>query len=191
MSIRWIVGAVAGACVVGFVAGRAWSGDSDDRTAWEALNRLGAQHERLGQLAGTWTVKARVRDAKTGTFTESDASAVFTPVLGGRFVRQELKGKMMGGAFEGIGYLGYENATGKYVSLWLDNLGTGWETGTGTEEETKKSITYSMTMHGPGGAEVKARDVVTRVSEGEFTFQNYASIDGPEQLWMEFRYRRP
>jgi hypothetical protein len=199
MRVRWMLGALAIACGAGFVTGRAFTDEGDKKggdaaskqKAWAALNQIGEPHRRLAELAGTWAVRAKVRDNATGTFVESDGTAEFTPILGGRFVRHDLKGKMMGDAYEGVGYLGFEVATGTYVATWLDNLGTGWEVGTGVEDAAKKTITYSMTMHGPGGVEVKTRDVLIRRSDKQFTWQNYASIDGPERMWMELEYTKP
>ena len=44
--------------------------------------------------------------------------------LGGRFLEERVQSSFMGQPFSGIGYTGYDNVKKKYVSTWMDNMGT-------------------------------------------------------------------
>src|ERR1051326_9179040 len=83
-----------------------------------------------------------------GTF-DGKGTAVSTWVLGGRFVEQKFTGQFMGMPFEGIGYTGYDNVKKSYWSTWVDNMGTGVMTSTGSTSDGGKNWKFMSSMPDP------------------------------------------
>ena len=50
--------------------------------------------------------------------------------------------------FEGMGIVGYDNLLKKFVSVWIDNMGTGLMPGTGTYDAATKTYTYTTVVSG-------------------------------------------
>ena len=46
-------------------------------------------------------------------------------LLDGRFLQQEFTGEMMGQPFSGVGINAYDNLRKRYVTTWIDTMGTG------------------------------------------------------------------
>jgi hypothetical protein len=94
----------------------------------------GEPHKKLAAFVGTWdtTVKTYMKpDAQPAV---SHGTAVNRAILDGRFLQQDFKGDFMGQPFIGVGYWGYDNLKKQYVATWMDNLGTGVMTLTGTQD---------------------------------------------------------
>jgi hypothetical protein len=179
---------------VGFFAGRAFTEEEAPdaeamKAAFEALAKPGPQHEQLMAFAGTWSIQGK--DWFTGKEQAFTSTAKFTKLLGGRYVREEISGKMSdGSAFEGVGHHGFDNATQKFVGSWIDNMGTGIMTSTGTYDAATKTYTYDMTSSGPGGMEMKFRATLQVKSDKEHVFTMHTDMGKGEQKVMEMTYTR-
>ena len=72
-------------------------------------------------------------------------------VLDGRYVQVMVAGTAAGDSQSGIGYVGFDNTTKKYVATFMDNGGTGmeWYTGdfdaSGTRATLKASVANPVT----------------------------------------------
>jgi hypothetical protein len=100
----------------------------------DALNRAmtpGAAQERLEFMVGTFDVMIRVWIDPSEPPIESTASSIATWVLGKRYVQQMLAGYVMGEPWSGIGYVGFDNVSQRYVATYMDSASTGmlWFTG--------------------------------------------------------------
>src|SRR5262245_21194910 len=96
---------------------------------------VGPHHGHLRQLAGKWSIQGKYRMAPDTPWQDHKSECTTEAVLGGRFLERNYKGEpMLGvpGPFEGIGFLGYDNEKQKYISFWVDNLGTMMLTAEGT-----------------------------------------------------------
>ena len=92
---------------------------------YQELAPPGAPHKLLAGMAGTWNVKSRWWMDPGGPPMESTGNSEQKMILDGRFLQQDFSGEMMGSPFAGIGFTGYNNHTEKYVSTWMDSMGTG------------------------------------------------------------------
>ncbi len=68
----------------------------------------------------------------------SSGTSTFKMILGGRYLQQDFKGKVMGQSFTGLGLMGYNNLSKKYESIWLDSMGTAMMKGEGTFDDGEK-----------------------------------------------------
>ena len=101
----------------------------------------GEPHKLFASLAGSWTTKTKEWMEPGKPPTESTGSAEMKMVLDGRFLQQEFTGQMMGQPFSGIGIDAYDNLRKKYVTTWMDTMGTGIFMMEGTASADGKTIT--------------------------------------------------
>jgi hypothetical protein len=80
-------------------------------------------------------------------------------LLDGRFLYQEFKSQMMGQPFSGIGIDAYDNVRKKYVTAWMDTMGTGIFIMEGTASADGKTITLKGSHPEPGGGQMHHRAV--------------------------------
>ena len=96
-----------------------------EMAAYLKMAEPGAEHAMLAKFAGSWETTIRIWMAPNTPATESKGTAEIVAILGGRQLREEFSGEMMGMPFSGFGLTGYDKATKKYVSTWSDNMSTG------------------------------------------------------------------
>ena len=120
------------------LAGLAWSAD---------MTAPGPHHARLADFAGSWNIHTRFWQRPGAEPEESDGTAELQLILGGRFLEQRQKGHMMGKPPSGIGYVGFDNAKGRYVSLWFDDLSTTVLRTEGPPTPSGKTIRTRGTIH--------------------------------------------
>ena len=160
--------------------------------AWEKAAKPGEQHKQLAGMAGKWTTKQSMwMDPKSPPMVQA-GTATNTLVLGGRHVRQDFKGEWMGQPFEGVGYSGYDNVTGKYYSTWMDSGSTGLYVSHGDYDPATKTYTYLGEMADPSanGAKIPVRQVVRVVDNDHHVFDMYETRDGKEARVMQIEYTR-
>ena len=96
--------------------------------------------------------------------------------------------------FEGRGTEAYDNITKQYTNSWIDNMGTGIMTMTGSCDEGGKKCTYNgMTSDPMAGKSVPMRQVITWLDGDTFTnemFGNDPTGKEKEMKWMEITAKR-
>jgi hypothetical protein len=75
-------------------------------------------------MEGTWMAKVKSWMSPGAPPMENDGTSESKMALGGRFLEERVQSSFMGQPFSGIGYTGYDNVKKKYVSTWMDNMGT-------------------------------------------------------------------
>ena len=110
----------------------------------------------------------------------TEGTASFEPMFGGRVVKGTYTGVMWGQPFEGMSLDGYDNVTGKYWSVWLDNMGTQLYVTHGKMKEDGKTMVHKGTMMNPDGSEGAMRFVTTRESDTRTVMEGYMTMPGVE-----------
>jgi len=108
---------------------------------WKKLATPGEPHKLLASMAGSWTTTTKEWMEPGKPPTESTGTAEMKMLLDGRFLYQEYNSQMMGQPFSGIGIDAYDNMTKKYVTAWIDSMGTGIFIMEGTASADGKTIT--------------------------------------------------
>ncbi|HYO08072.1 MAG TPA: DUF1579 domain-containing protein [Tepidisphaeraceae bacterium] len=151
----------------------------------------GAEHERLKAMAGTFD--AVVTFAMPG-MPEQTVKGKMTNemILGGRYLRGEYAGEMMGQPFSGVQVFGYDRMKQKYVSSWMDSMSTSMMTAEGTADEAGKAITAKCSYDCPiTNSKRSMRQVTTITDNDHHTFETYESgPDGKETKAMTIKYTR-
>lgn len=132
-----------------------------------ALMTPGEEHARLAKFAGEWASHT-VLHMGPGQDVQSDSTATFKMIMGGRYLQEDVTGTMMGMPFEGRGTFGFDNATKTYFSSWFDNFGTGITNSTGKETEKGKVWVFTGDMNMGQGPQTMEQ-TWTMVSDKEFT----------------------
>ena len=151
----------------------------------------GPQHTLLASMVGTWSTKTKSWMDPKQPPMESGGSCDHTMLLDGRFLRQECTGLMMGQPFTGVGLNGYDNHTHKYVSTWMDSMGTGIYFFEGTANAEGNTITQLSSYDDPMEGHMKLRAVTTIVDENSHIFEMFSTgKSGKETRMMEIMYTR-
>ena len=79
-------------------------------------------HSRLALLAGDWHGMTKTWFEPDQLADESPMTGSIRPVLAGRFMLHEYSGSLQGKPFDGIAIIGFDLATEKYQSAWIDSF---------------------------------------------------------------------
>lgn len=155
------------------------------------LGTPGAPHKKLAGMAGSWITKIKSWMKPEEPPVESMGTSEHKMVLDGRFLQQDFSGLMMGTPFKGIGLMGYDNHTGKYVSTWMDSMGTAILLFEGTASEDGKTITQKSRYDDPIQGPMEYCAVTRIVDDNTFEFEMYGTDKtGKEEKMMEITYTR-
>jgi len=158
---------------------------------WKKLATPGEPHKLFASLAGSWTTTTKEWMEPGKPPTESTGTAEMKMLLDGRFLYQEYNSQMMGQPFSGIGIDAYDNMTKKYVTAWIDSMGTGIFMMEGTASADGKTITLKGSHPEPGGGKMTHRAVWKIVDNNTQTFDMYgAHHGGKETKMLEITYQR-
>lgn len=160
---------------------------------WMASIQPGKGHEFFKQFVGEWTTTTRVWMGGPGApAQESAGTSTYSLILGGRFLKSESKGEMMGMPHEGLGLTGFDNNRKLYRSMWVDNMITGFITNTGNLDQTGKILTQFGEMDEPMTGEIgKPVKYVTRVvSPDQHVFEIWEVLYGDPFKVVEVEYNR-
>ena len=165
------------------------------------LAQPGENHKLLADGVGTWTytVKFWMNPEPNAPPAESSGVAVTKKVMGGRYFISEHTGKMqipgpdgkmMDMEFKGISTEGYDNVKKKFVSSWIDNMGTGIMNSEGTYDAATRTFTYHAEYEPMPGMKTKIREVIKITDKDHHTFEFYEDRGGTEVKTMEIKYTR-
>ena len=142
---------------------------------YKKLGTPGAPHKVLASMAGSWITKTKSWMEPNKPPMESTGTCEQKMLLGGRFLQQEFSGEMMGSTFTGIGVTGYDNHTKKYVSTWMDSMGTAIYFFEGTASADGKTITQESRYADPIQGPMKWRWVTRIVDDNTLVFEMYGT----------------
>jgi hypothetical protein len=156
--------------------------------AWQDYMTPGPEHAELAEMVGTWS--AEITDYTMGEQTYT-GEATFEMILGGRYLQQTMKSEMMGMPWIGLGAVGFDNAAGEYVSIWMDSMGTGISMMRGKmiDDDTveMKGEMIDPVTKGPVGMRIIQKDI----DDNTVTFEMYMTPPGvPEMKALEIVYKR-
>ncbi|TLY22388.1 MAG: DUF1579 domain-containing protein [Nitrospirae bacterium] len=158
---------------------------------YQKLATPGEPHKLFASLAGSWTTKTREWMEPGKPPTESTGTADMKMLLDGRFLQQEFTSQMMGQPFSGIGIDGYDNLRKRYVTTWIDTMGTGIFQMEGTASADGKTITMKGQHAELGGGHMSHRAIWKIVDSNTQTFDLYGTHHGGKEMkMMEITYTR-
>ena len=165
------------------------------------MGKMNENHKLLASLDGTWSFNTKMwmSGDPNSKPEESKGTAVRKSVMGGRFVTMDVNGKfkmpdetgkMKDVEFKGMGIDAYDNAKQKFVSAWMDNMGTGIMMAEGTYDPATKTFTYTGEYQMAPGMKQQIREVIKLTDKDHMVFEWYENRGGTEAKTMEISYTR-
>ena len=165
------------------------------------LSKMNENHKWLADTAGTWnyTVKMWMNGDTSAKPQESKGTATRKMIMNGRFLVGDYTGMMkMPGAdgkikdvtFKGMGLEAYDNVKKKFVSTWIDNMGTGIMMMEGDYDPATSSLTSAGEEETMPGMKTQIRSVTRFPDKNHMTLEWYENHGGQEKKTMEIAYTR-
>ncbi len=162
--------------------------------AWMEYATPNELHKVLAKYDGNWTGETTTWMEEGGQPVKNTSDCTNKMIFGGRYQLSNYKGNFMGMPFEGMSIMGYDNAKKKFVSTWIDNMGTGIMTAEGEWNPSTKSIEFKGKMTDPTQAnkECEIREVYTFNDDNTHTLEMFGpgSKTGKEMKTMEIKFVR-
>lgn len=155
--------------------------------AWMETNKPGKHHERLAKYAGKWnqTLTHWMEPGSEPMVHEGtyDCEMIF----GGRYLVDHHSSKFMGMDFEGRGITGYDNIAEEYVSIWFDNMGTGFMITRGDYDPDSGKIVMKGEMSDPMSptGKSKVKNVMYMKDNKTAVYEMYMMMNGEQMKTME------
>ncbi len=160
--------------------------------AMEAMARAGQpgeMHEILGKMTGQWTLNVKMWMGPQAAETTGSMEARL--VMDGRFVEGVVNSSLNGQPFKGHWFAGYNNVTGEFESIWMDNMNSAMPRMTGSLNEAGDVLTFKGKYKDPAtGAWIDMWSTMKFVSPTEIHETSYEKRDGNDVKIMEIRYTK-
>jgi hypothetical protein len=165
------------------------------------MSKLNENHKLLADMNGSWnySIKMWMNPDPNAPPQESKGTATRKSVMDGRYFVMDVTGKMQmpgeGGKmkdmqFKGMAVEGYDNMKKKFVSSWIDNMGTGIQFSEGTYDPATKTFTFNMEMEMMPGMKTPVREVLKVTDKDHMMLEWYENRGGQEKKTMEIAYTR-
>jgi len=167
--------------------------DQAKMDAWIKASTPGEEHKLLQQYVGKWDHTIKMWTAPGSAVSESKGTTEVESLLGGRFIRQSVKGVSMGQEFEGIGITGFDNIQKQFSTFWIDNMSTASMIGKGSFDKAKNVIMDEGSFSCPESSTGKRsyRAVWTLPVKDSYKYEMYTTDDkGKEFRMMEIVYTK-
>ena len=133
------------------------------------MSKLNENHKMLADMDGNWNYAIKMW---------------MNPDPNGK--PQESKGLQ----FKGMGVEGNDNVKKKFVSSWIDNMGTGIQFSDGTYDPATKTLTYTSEIEMMPGMKMPVREALRLTDKDHMTLEWYENRGGQEKKTMEIAYTR-
>ena len=173
--------------------------EAEMMAAMMELAKPGENHKLLAVGVGTWDYKVKFWMNPDNPPVESAGTSVARTVMDGRYVITHHTGKMqmpgpdgamMDTQFDGMAVEGYDNVKKKFVSSWIDNMGTGIMNSEGTYDASAKTFTYLAEYEPMPGMKTKLRQVLKVTDPNHRILEFFEDRGGKEVRTMEIGYTR-
>lgn len=163
----------------------------EEMKAWQDYMTPGKYHKWLATFDGVWKGDVKMwmdptQDPQTSTMKTKNEM-----IMNGLYQKSTHSGEMMGMPFTGEGLVAYDNSKKKFVSTWIDSMGSGIMHMEGQVDDDDKVMTLVGPMADPmTGKDMTVKQVLTYISEDKHSFEMYMTMDGQEFKTMEIMYTR-
>jgi hypothetical protein len=158
---------------------------------WMKLAQPGEHHEHLARYEGNWKGVVKMWMAPDGPPSVDESQTEARLIMGGRYLEMKHVGNFGGMPFEARAIEGYDNAAGRYESMWIDNFGTLILYFTGSCSHDGKHREMVTEFGDPvSGGTIKYRSAYQWIDDDHFTYTAYMDKGDGEFRNMEIQYTR-
>ncbi|MCC6423831.1 MAG: DUF1579 family protein [Phycisphaerales bacterium] len=146
-----------------------------DMQACMVASAPGKMQQHLAEDVGHWQCQTSMWMGTSGEPMKGQGTVEITSIMDGRYLQWVVNGQTQGmGEYHGLGFYGFDNVSGQFVSSFMDNHSTGISRGVGKLSEDGKVLTWEYTFSCPitKGPAVM-REVLTRTGENTRTWDMY------------------
>ncbi|MDH3457611.1 MAG: DUF1579 domain-containing protein [Gemmatimonadota bacterium] len=160
--------------------------------AYAEAAKPGPEHALMASMAGSYTVTSKFWMDPSAPPSETTYGYRAHMVMDGRYLVEEYDGEMMGQPFKGMGLMAYDNSEQRFVSAWIDNMGTGIMTMHGEANEDHSEISWWGEVKDPVRGQMQKIKSVTRItSPTERTYEMFMVLpDGSLFKNMEITHTK-
>ena len=161
--------------------------------AWQNFMTPGEMHKLLASFNGKWKGEVTMWMDPAAPPITSTATATNRMIYNGLYQESKHSGNMMGMPFEGTSIWGYDNAKKKFVSTWIDNMGSGIMVVEGDYDPSTKTFSFAGTTTNPlDGKECNIRETVQVIDDNTQIMKMYGPdrVTGKEYQTMEIKMTR-
>lgn len=163
---------------------------SEMMKSWQESISPGEMHKLLSKMVGEWNTEMIMND-QTGKEIKSKGISKTESILGGRYFLTTQSETVMGMPFEGKGLDAYDNIAKEFISVWIDNMGTGVIVMKGYFDEKNNMLVYSGDGVDPMTKEkVTYRSMSKFENDDKLVFEMYANQGGQEAKMFTMIYYR-
>lgn len=151
----------------------------------------GPVHKMMASWDGTWNGEVTMwmepgAPPMTATMTSTNKM-----IFNGLYQESDNVGTMMGMPFHGKSTMGYDNHTKKFISNWIDNMGSGMMRMEGPWDEATKSVTLKGSGINPETKEnCEVKEIFKIVDDNTQMMEMYRTDNGKEFKTMEIKLTR-
>lgn len=141
---------------------------------WMKYATPGEGHQFLQKMVGEWDIISKMwqQPGQEPTITKGPGKGKM--IMGGRYLEMSYQGTMMGMPFEGLEIHAYDNHSREYISIWIDNMGTGIMVNKGTLDKTGKILTQFAEVDDIfTGKKTKSKTVTTLINPDKWLMEMY------------------
>ena len=159
--------------------------------AWQAYMTPGKEHAMMAKSNGNWKEELTMWMAEGAPAEKHTSTCTNKMIMNGLYQQSVHKGNMNGMPFEGVSTMGYDNAKKKYVSTWIDNMGSGIMYTEGTYDSTNKMLTMTGNVMDPlTGKPMDVRQTMTFIDDKTEMMEMYETKGGKERKTLEIKFTK-
>ncbi|MBI1899569.1 MAG: DUF1579 domain-containing protein [Planctomycetia bacterium] len=145
----------------------------------------GPEHKKLKELEGTWDAVIKMGGE------EQKGAVTYKMQLGGLWLVGDFEADFGGMKFSGKGLDSFDPAKKKYISIWVDSMGSSPLIIEGTYDKEGKVLTMAGEGPGPDGKPTKYKTTTENKDKDTiFWTMVTAGADGKEGEMMSITYKR-
>lgn len=146
-------------------------------------------HQALEKMAGVWDLTVKMYGEPNAEPMVSYATSEAEMIYGGRFLSDKVTGDFMGQEFHGYGLTGYNNITGEYEAMWIDNFSTRIYRYVGGFNEAGDEFTMKGKQLNPLTGEAVPSWSTVKFEGEEMFVEAWEERDGEKVKTMELHYK--